>query len=109
MREMHPKVLERLRTITSKYNDSREASEQELRLYHWFHTYLFDEMLEIGGEERGYVFRQSHDGILLVYKATFAGVPQVVFITGRTPVDCMRIICRQFYQETLKWVPDKYA
>ncbi len=109
MPTIHDGILTQLRTIDSKYVDQRAVSEQDLRLYVWFHEYLFNEILELGGLERGYTFRQKAETCLLIYKATFDNIPQVVFLTARTPVGCIRILCRQFYAETLRWTKDKYG
>lgn len=108
MKALSKVLLERLRSVTLDLTDQRYVSEQEVRLYVWFHEMLFDEIINLGGAERGYVFRQRGETCLLVYKATFDGIPQVVFVTGGNPVDCIRILFRQFYGETLKWVKDKY-
>ena len=109
MKDLNPNVRARLQEITGSFKDSHGAMEQELRLYVWFHVYLFDEIITIGGEETGYVFRQKGEQTLLVYKATFDDVRRVVFVTGASPVECMRSMCRQFYGGTLKWVNDKYG
>lgn len=102
-------MVDRLKEISLEYGDYRVADEVELRLYVWFHMYLFDELSQIQGVERGYTFRSRGLLTLLVYKATVKGLPRVVFITGNSPVDCMKIFCKQFYAGTLKWVDDKYA
>lgn len=102
-------VLERLRSIDHTYVDQRYISEQDIRLYVWFHEHLFNEILNVGGQERGYTFRQRGETCLLIYKATFEGVHQVVFLTASTPIGCIRILFRQFYAEKLRWVSDKYA
>lgn len=109
MPELAEVLLERLRSIDKTYVDQRYISEQDMRLYVWFHEHLYDEILNLGGEERGYSFRQQGLNCLLVYKATFAGVRQVVFCTSTNPVSCIRSFFKRFYADTLKWVPDKYA
>lgn len=109
MPTIHAQYLERLRSIDSTYKDQRYISEQDMRLYVWFHEMLFNEILNSGGLERGYTFRQRGEQCLLIYKATFDGIPQVVFLTSGRPIDCIRILFRQFYAETLKWVNDKYV
>lgn len=102
-------LLERLKLIDNAYGDCRYHPEQELRLYVWFHEHLFSELSQIGGVETGYVFRQRGELTLLVYKAKFDGTQRVVFVTASTPVLCMKILCRKFYADELKWVDDKYA
>ena len=109
VRVMKPPVLARLREVTGTFADSAGATAQGLRLYVWFHEVLADEILDAGGVETGCVFRQKGYMTLLVYKATFDGVRRVVFVTARTPLCCIQILCRQFYSETLRWVDDKYA
>lgn len=109
MPKIHKGVLAQLQTVADDYKDQRCVSEQDLRLYVWFHEHLFNEILNVGGMERGYTFRQRGDVTLLVYKATFDGVHQVVFLTDRSPVRCMRSLCKRFYAGTLRWVPDKFA
>lgn len=109
MPSIHKGILKQLRTIDAKYVDQRAVSEQDLRLYVWFHEYLYNEILDLGGQERGYTFRERGDTCLLIYKATFDDIPQVVFVTSQTPVGCMRIFCRQFYADKLRWTNDKYG
>jgi len=106
---IHPKLQERLMLIEGKYEDTWAATAQELRLYVWLHEFFAQELLEVGGEEVSWVFRRRGDMTLLVYKAQFDGIQRVVFITARTPTRCIKSLCRQFYNDQLKWVPDKYA
>lgn len=108
MSKLNPRVVARLQEITDEYKTSTGVTAQELRLYVWFHECLYNEILDLGGEETGYVFRHSYRGVLLVYKATFDGVRRVVFITAHTPVQCMQIFCRQLYEGQLDWVKDKF-
>ncbi len=99
----------RLQQITDEYKTSEGVTAQEQRLYVWFHDCLFNEIGRLGGVERGYTFRQSSRGTMLIYKATFEEVHQVVFVTAHDPIRCIQIFCRKFYAETLDWVTDKYA
>lgn len=100
--------VKRLQEITDCYKDTQYITAQEQRLYVWFHDCLFNEIVSLGGMERGYTFRQSHRGTMLIYKATFEGVHQVVFVTAHDPARCIQIFCKKFYAETLDWVTDKY-
>ncbi len=101
--------MERLRNITLGMEDTRYCTEQDLRLYVWFHEILYNEILELGGLERGYTFRQRNDMCLLVYKVTFDGIPQVVFLTDHTPVRCIATLFRKLHGGNIKWVKDKFG
>lgn len=109
MPQIHPGILQQLELIDPSDADSWPARTQQLRLYVWFHELLYNEVLDLGGEEKAYTFRQMDDYVLLVYKASFDGIQQVVFTSGPTPSHCMRSLCKRFYAGTLAWKKDKYA
>ena len=101
-------VLDKIRTIETDYKDCRAATEREMRVLVWFYTYLFNILSEKGRLLKGHSFRQKETTCLLVVKTELDGIPQVVFVTARTPMDCMVSFCKKFYGGTLEWVTDKY-
>ena len=109
MREMHPKLLERLLAITKDFANEYGPSEREIRLYYWFHVYLYNEILKVGGEYTGHVFRLKGSQTLLVVKAFFEGTLRVVFVTAQDEPNCIRIFFRKLYEQTLEWKRDKYS
>ena len=101
-------IVEYLRTIDLTYRDQRILSEQELRSLVWFFLYGENVFSQVGRSWAGAVFRQREQGCLLVVKSRLGDVPQVVFLTARTPVDCVRVFCRKWHSDSLQWVEDQY-
>lgn len=109
MATIHPKILERLRTIEAAGNDHREASDQDLRVLWWLHTYMWNECSQFSMELRGWSFRPEQETCRLTVRVRMEGIPRVAFTTGRTPTDCAVIFCRKFYNDTVQWYDDKYG
>ena len=107
--EIHTKIVEYLSTIDLSSNDHRLAYNKEAKVAYWFHTFMYDELLKSGRLCTGYVFRQPDEQCLLVVKSVYENIPQVVFCTGRNPIDCMALFCKKLYNDSLQWVKDKYA
>jgi hypothetical protein len=102
-------IIEYLRTIDAEYSDHRIVSEQEMRCLVWYFLYVQNVLSQFSMSWRGCSFRQSDDFCLLVTKVVRAGVNEVVYTSGRTPLDCVRIFTRKWHQDTLEYVPDKFA
>lgn len=103
------KIIEYLRTIDKEYRDNRVLTELEHRCLVWFFLYGQNVLSQKGMVWRGCVFRQEETSCLLVVKAGPVDTPQVGFVTGRTPIDCVRIFCRRWHDETQEWYEDKFA
>lgn len=63
---------------------------------------------QFGADWTGCSFSQSETSCLLVARRLERGVPQVAFITGRTPTDCMRLYHKRLKADLVEWVRDKY-
>lgn len=107
--EIHPKIQEYLSTIDLSSSDHRMAYNLEAKIAYWFHMFMDHELLNFGMVLTGYVFRQQEVQTLLIVKATRGDIRQVVFVSGQTPIGCMRVFCRKLYAETLAWKRDKYV
>lgn len=90
------------------YNDHRLLSKDELEAVLWYVVYIFDETLKFGGDWTGVSFSQKDLIVLMVSRREYEGTPQVVFVTGRTTADCMRIFRNRFVNGTLNWFRDKF-
>ena len=102
-------IIEYLRSIDAEYKDQRVITEQELRSLVWLFLYGTNVFSQLGRDWRGVSFRQSDETCSMVVRSGFGGVLDVAFVTGRTPIDCVRIFCRKWHNDTLAWYPDKYA
>ena len=109
MSKLHEGELERLRTVTTDCITNEYFTDRDLRLCVWFHSYLHNELLDLGGELVGYTFRQKQLLTLLVVKARFEGIQRVVFVSANSDVGCMQILFRMIRREELDWKKDKYA
>jgi len=109
MTPTQPKLIEYLRTISTDYVDQRVVTEQELRALVWFLNYGQNVFSQVGRDWRGCTFRQSESTCLLVVKSALGPIPQVAFVTGRTPIDCVVIFCKKWHGDTVSWVPDQYG
>lgn len=103
------KIIEYLRTIDQSYRDQRIVSETELRALVWFFEYGQNVFSQVGRDWVGCTFRQKETTCLLVVKARLNGTQEVVFVTDRTPIGCVRTFCKKWHADTLRWVPDQYA
>lgn len=102
-------ILEYLRTIHDLDDTGTVITPTELRALVWFFIYGENVLSQIGGTWRGCSFRQNETTCLLVVKATIDDLPQVAFITARTPTDCVVTFCKQWHADRVKWNNDKYA
>jgi hypothetical protein len=62
-----------------------------------------------GWDVRGWSFSLSRDKTLLTVRVLGNDLPQVVFISCRTPTDCVSTLKRKYNAGTLTFYPDKYA
>lgn len=103
------KIIEYLRTIETTYTDCRVITELEMRCLVWFFLYGESVFSQFGRTWRGCTFRQSEEQCLLCVKSSWGDTQDVVFITARNPIDCVRIFCRKWHDDTLVWHVDRYA
>lgn len=109
MPAIHPKVLERLRTLTPFENDYREATETEIRSLVYFNRYVLDEHSQISAKLYAYSIRQRSRDYLLVVKGILDGTPQVAFYSAQNPISCVEGFVRAWLNDLVKWQPDRYA
>lgn len=75
----------------------------------WFFVYGQNVLSESGRDWTGAVFRQRETTCLLVVKSRYGETQDVVFVTGRTPTDCVVLFRKKYLEESLQWIPDRYA
>jgi len=98
----------RVEDVIAPVDDWRVCSKDELVGSLWYLVYGYNEELDSGGEWSGVTFSQRDLLTLMISKRVHDGVPQVVFITGRSPMDCMRMFQRRWFEGSLNWVRDKF-
>jgi len=103
------RIIEYLQTIETTYKDCRVVTQLEMRCLVWYFLYVQNVLSQFSTEWTGCVFRQSEESCLFVTKAVREGTPQVVYVTARTPIDCVRVFVRKWHNDTLEWYPDRYA
>jgi len=93
---------------TEDWRDNRLMSRDELQAVLWYVRYAFDETVKFGDRWTGCSFSQSEETTLMVSRREHAGIHQVVFVTGRTTTDCIRIFRKLWAEDALQWVRDKF-
>ena len=102
-------ILKHLQEVTTELGAGAGLSEEEIRALVWFLHYGQNVYSQSGRDWTGATFRQRETTCLLVAKSRLGDIPQVVFVTDRTPVGCILAFAKQWEADTLTWVPDKYA
>lgn len=108
MPPMTNKHLEQFEQALAGWTDERFISRDELRALAMFNLYLVNLAEQDGWEYYGHSYKAGTPMGCLVVKATIDGVPQVVFSSGRTPTNCVRIFIRNLGDGLLNWQRDKY-
>jgi hypothetical protein len=90
------------------WHDHRLCSKDELVAAIWYLVYGQNAFSQFGADWTGCSFSQSEETCLLVGRRVFQGDAQVCFVTGRTPMDCMRILHKRYEKDTLNWSKDKF-
>lgn len=103
------RIVEYLRTIDTDYKDNRILTELEHRCLVWYFLYVQNVLSQFSMEWVGCTFSQKETYFLLTTKVVREGVRQVVFTSGRTPIDCVRIFVRKWHDDTLEYYEDQYA
>ena len=109
MVSINPRVLEYVRAIKPSEADWRPEDEQQLRCLYYFFTYVLEGISHSGNGVWRCSFRQRETTCLLVVGRVQGDIPQVVFITGRTPTDFILIYIRKLVNDTLEWQVDRYG
>ena len=84
-------------------------SRDSVRTWYRFNEYIVNLLDPLGIVWRGYTVKGQGQLTLLVMKVAIDDIPQVAFVTGRTPTDCMSIFLAQLEDRRVAWRPDKYA
>lgn len=103
------KVIEYLKTIETTYTDCRILTEQEHRALVWFFLYGQNVFSQIGHVWRGATFRQRETTCIMTVKGGQEGIPQVAYVTDRTPIDCVLTFAKKWHAGTVEWYEDRYA
>ena len=90
------------------WSDHRLVSHDEMVAMLWFLVYGQNAYSQFGADWTGCSFSQRAEQCLLVARRVEGGVPQVAFVTGRTPTDCMRIFHKLWSVDLVEWTRDKY-
>ena len=101
--------LTQLRKVTWEAIDKDADLEADLRAVYFF---LFEIMmcdLVNGTTVTGCSFSQRGLNTLLVLKAVRDDIPQVVFVTEKFPMDCIRTLGRLWIEDRLKWHLDRFT
>lgn len=101
-------IIEYLRNIEKNGNDHRVVTDLEVRCLVWFLLYGENVYSQVGRTWDGAVFRQNGEQCLLVAKSTIGDIPQVAFVTARTPIDCVVRFCKKWHADSIAWQPDKF-
>lgn len=102
-------IIKYLKTIETNYKDCRVCTALELRSLVWFFLYGENVFSEIGRTWRGATFRQQETMCLMCVKSGLDGIPQVAYVTDRTPIDCVVTFAKKWHKDTIEWNFDKYA
>ena len=85
------------------------VTRAEVETWSWWSHRLVNVLEEAGWFYRGESVKYQGWSTLLVVKGAKDGTPYVVFITERTTTDCMRVFRKQFEENRVNWVPDKFG
>lgn len=108
MGNIEGKEIGYLEKLTLENLGDGPATERQARCLVWFFLYGDVEPGQYSESWTGAVFRQKGTLWLLTVKRRLAGIPEVVFLTGRNPTECVEVYIRQYHNGRLRWVPDKY-
>lgn len=100
--------LEQFRVSIEDWTDQRFLSRDTLWDLARFNLYLVNLAIDDGWVYNGHSLSIKTPMSLLVVRATAEGVPQVVFINGRTTSACIHTFLRMMEEGVLEWRPDKY-
>lgn len=101
-------ILGHLETVFPGSMDEKVLSTEDYKTLAWFFHYGQNVFSEFGMDWLGASFRQRGTRCTLAVKAIYDDAQRVAFVTGRTPMDCMRIFVRKWHQGTVSWYLDKY-
>jgi hypothetical protein len=91
-----------------EWTDDRFISRTEIRDLAMFSKYLVNLSESDGWVYCGHSFKVGLVMHTLTVKAYRNEAPLVVFTTGRTHTDCVRIFMRKLEADALEWREDKY-
>lgn len=86
-----------------------ETHTQGMRTFAWAFLVLPEWLEKNGNLFRGYSFRQSQTGWLLVIRITNQDIPQVAFLSGSNPLYCIRLFKDALERGGAIWYRDKFA
>lgn len=103
------KVLETLQEHLEGWKDGRICTREDILVWYKYIAYLVNLLESDGIEYRGHSLKNGSPLCLLVTKVTLEGTPYVVFTSGRTTTDCMRIFLKRLEERTLELRPDRFG
>lgn len=100
-------VLEFFKSLED-WTDERFVSREHVKALTMFSLYLVNLSEADGWVYDGHSFKVGVPMCCLTVKATIAGVPQVVFTSGRTHIGCVVAFLRKQREGWLEWRDDRY-
>jgi hypothetical protein len=90
------------------WSDYRLVDYKTMVALLWFLCYGQNVYSQSGADWTGCSFSQHPEQCLLVARREQEGIPQVAFVTGRTPTDCIQIFHRLYQEDLVQWTRDKF-
>lgn len=84
-------------------------TKKEVSVWARWHLLLVNLLEAVGYFYRGESFKAQGWSTLLVLKAAREGTPLVVFVTERTPTDCMRVCLKMIEEGRVPWREDRFG
>jgi hypothetical protein len=101
--------IELLKQITQEKMADDIRLERDMRAYVYFFEFLLMTGPNLPEHFTGCSFSQRGANTLLVVKRVKDDIPQVAYVTERTPTGCIVTFGRVHLEGRLKWHPDKFA
>lgn len=103
----HPGVS-RVYDVVEQWKDGREITKPELAALLSFVLYGENVLSQLGRPSTGFSVRHSEWETMLTVRTCHDGVHEVVFVSGRTIVDCVRVFWKKLCADALEWRFDRY-
>lgn len=106
--EIPQAVLYELQAATEQWTDKRVIDDEDLEDLLMFVLYSPKVLSQSGMRLAGWTCRQKDDRYLLTVKVLEGGTPLVVFVTGDTPMACIRQFWRLWENDRIRWSRDRW-
>lgn len=92
-----------------QWTDSRIVDAAWVDTHLWFFQHLYADLAQFSLGLRGYSFREKYGEWLLVLRLLQDSIPQVVFVSSKTPTGCMSKLRRMLRSEGIELREDRYG